>query len=89
MLLKTMFLLANLDLKWTIISTANAVSMTYCGSNTSVNMNNNIVINPVNTYQAGRPSRYKTMMNILYIKALPGSGCGNISKTGKSIIASA
>ena len=63
--------------------------MTYWGSNTSVSMKSVIVINPVKTYQAGRPSRYKTMINILYIKALPGSGCGNIRITGNRMIARA
>ena len=87
--LKSIFLSPNLDLKWMMISINNAIRITYCGWSTKVITNKSMVIKPVQTYQAGKPSRYKTKMNILYIKALPGSGWGSIRNTGKNTIAKA
>jgi hypothetical protein len=59
-----MFLSANRDLKCTT-KTSKADNITYCGSRIKVKTNNSTVINPVQTYQDGSPSRYKTIMNIL------------------------
>jgi hypothetical protein len=62
--------------------TKRANNITYCGS-TKVSTNNAIVTKPVHTYQEGSPSRYKTIIKMLYMSALPGSGCGRIRSTGK------
>ena len=63
--LRTIFLSANLDLKCTSSITISAIKMTYCGSNTRVNINSAIAMKPVQIYHDGKPSLYNTIRNTL------------------------
>jgi hypothetical protein len=65
--------------------TNKAIPVSTRGFMIKANTNKTKAINPVHTYHDGNPSRYKTRIKTLKIKALPGS-CGTISSMGKNSI---